>query len=310
MITTITLNPSVDIRYFVKDFAKGGIFRTAEHEKTAGGKGLNVSKTIIKLGEQVNALGFLGGENGKYIEKELELIGIENYFTEIQQNTRNCIAILSNDNSQTEILESGPEIAKREQEDFYKKYTHILKRTNIICASGSLPKNVNQAIYGELIRIAKEENKRFILDTSGEPLLLGLQAAPYLIKPNLQELEFIIGQKINTEKDFKTALIKVKEFGVNIIIVSLGKEGAFATYQDKLYKITIPQVSVLNPVGSGDCMVGGLASALDKEYDFEKILLLGTACGISNAMERETGSINLNVIKKIMKEIKIKEMSF
>ena len=105
---TITLNPSVDIRYNIDNFKTGGVFRTSDFEYTPGGKGLNVTKVITALNERVLATGFLGGNSGQFIKSKLVELNINHKFLPIRDNTRQCIAILSTDGSQTEILEPGP----------------------------------------------------------------------------------------------------------------------------------------------------------------------------------------------------------
>ena len=192
MILTITLNPSIDRRYNVKDFEKGKIFRTEDYQYTIGGKGINVSKVIKVLGQEVLATGFLGGNSGEYIIDGLNEMDIENNFVNISGQTRSCLAIISNDGSQTEILERGPLISEDEKNKFLTIYESLLDKVDIICASGSLPKGLDYNIYSDLIRIAKEKNKKFLLDTSGEALKQGIEAGPYLIKPNKEEFRTIL----------------------------------------------------------------------------------------------------------------------
>ncbi|MCG8485784.1 MAG: 1-phosphofructokinase [Clostridia bacterium] len=309
MIATITLNPSIDIKYVVDHFEKNGIFRAKEVEKTAGGKGLNVSKIIKILGEPVTALGLIGGKNGEFIEEEIEKIGIENYFTKIEGNTRNCIAILSNDNSQTEILENGPVVSQKGLSHFYEKYDEILERATIICGSGSLSQNIEDNIYKELIDKAKEKGVMFLLDTSGMPLKYGIEAAPFLIKPNKEELAFLTGRALETESDIIYAIRDLMKSRVQVIVVSLGSEGAVAAYKETLYRVKIPKIKTVNPVGSGDAMIGGFAVALNKGYNIEDMLIYGTACGISNAKQTKTGIIDTDDVKKFANQIIIEELS-
>ncbi|HLR33829.1 MAG TPA: 1-phosphofructokinase [Tissierellales bacterium] len=305
MILTVTLNPSIDRRYFVKDFHKDKVFRTNEVQYTPGGKGLNVSRVINKFKEPVIATGVLGGLSGQFIIEKLDELEIENDFVKIKANTRSCIAILSDDESQTEILEPGPKISQNELGDFYKTYEKLVDKSEIICGSGSIPQNAPVDIYKRLIEIAREKNKKFILDTSGETLREGIKASPYMIKPNEEELESIIGHSINTERELLEAIKGIQEYGVKLIIVSLGAEGSVVCYEDKTYKVEAPKIKAINPVGSGDSMVAGIAVGLSRGYDFEKMIKLATSCGTANAMEKETGKVNINNVEKLMEEVKM-----
>ncbi len=308
MILTVTLNPSIDRSYFVKDFEKDAVFRTKEVKYTPGGKGLNVSRVINTFKEPVTATGVLGGLSGQFIIEKLDELNIENEFVNIKTNTRSCIAILSDDGSQTEVLEPGPKISEDELANFYKSYEKLVDKCEIICGSGSIPQNAPVYIYKRLIEIAKEKNKKFILDTSGETLKEGIKASPYMIKPNKDELESIIGNSIDTEEELIEALKSFHKYDIELIIVSLGADGSVVCHNDEIYKVDAPKIDAINPVGSGDSMVAGIAVGLSRGYDFEKTIKLATACGTANAMEKETGKVNINNVKKLMERAKLKKI--
>lgn len=308
MILTITLNPSIDRRYIVDGFEKGEIFRTKEVQYTPGGKGINVTKVIKSFGEPVIATGFLGGRSGEYIKDELDSMDIQHNFVDINGETRSCIAILSDDKSQTEVLEGGPNISEKEMGNFYGMYSEAIRDCEIICASGSLPKGLGTDTYRKLIDIAREHDKKFILDTSGEALKLGIEGAPFLVKPNKEELEKLVGYTISNEDEIAEGAKHLLDKGINIVVVSLGSQGAMAFSGDYAYKVKVPKVNAVNPVGSGDSMVAGFAVSILRKYDFETMLRLAAACGTANAMEKETGKVNIDNVKKIMRDIKIEKM--
>lgn len=308
MILTITLNPSVDRRYVVNGFEKGKVFRAEEVQYTPGGKGINVTKVIKSLGEPVMATGFLGGRSGEYIKDELDSMDIQHNFIGINGETRSCIAILSEDKSQTEVLEDGPHIGEKGILDFYEFYEDIIDDFEIICASGSLPEGVRADTYRKLIGIAKKHDKKFILDTSGEALKLGIEGGPFLVKPNKEELENLVGYTFINEGDIIEGVKPFLDKGVNIVVTSLGSEGAMAISKDCAYKVKVPEINTINPVGSGDSMVAGFAVSILRKYDLETMLRLAAACGTANAMEAETGRIDIDNVKNLMKEIKIEKM--
>lgn len=292
----------------VEDFEKDGVYRAKEIEETAGGKGLNVARVVKCLGETVITSGFIGGKNGEIIEEKLDELQISNMFVKIKGQTRNCIAILSNDSSQTEILEAGPRISEEEKERFLMKYEEILKRSNIVCASGSIPENVSKDIYKELIYRGKKHNVKFLLDTSGEGLKKGIEALPYLIKPNKDELIELTGKDIKTDEDIILCGKELIKKGIEIVVMSLGEQGSIIFHKSNIYKVKLPNIKVINPVGSGDSMIAGFAVALERGYDIEKMIKFASASGTANAMEKETGKVSEKVVKELINKIQIEEI--
>ena len=307
MILTITLNPSVDRRYNVSKFEIGKVFRSEETQSTPGGKGINVSKVLKLLGEEPLATGFLGGRAGEYIQENLNSLNIENKFVNIDGETRSCIAIISED-TQTEVLESGPRIADVELGLFLKRYKYLLKRCKYISISGSLPKGLARDTYKRLIEIAKEEGKYVLLDTSGKALETAIEAQPFLIKPNLDELQNLLGIKIDSEKDIIKAGKELLEKGIELVVVSLGEEGSLVFNKEDVYRVQVPEIEPVNPVGSGDSMIAGFAAGLSRAYNLEKTLKLAAACGTLNAMEKETGHLDPSKVAPMMEKIRVEKL--
>lgn len=305
---TVTLNPSIDRRYNIKDFERGKVFRADDFQYTPGGKGLNVAKIIKTLGEPVVATGFLGGKSGSYIREKLNEMNIEHKFLSINGETRSCLAIISDDGNQTEILESGPLILEKDMDGFYNLYKELIEDEEIICISGSMPKDIDIDTYKNLIEIANKEGKKVLLDTSGEALKKGMEGKPYLIKPNKEELEAIVGNSISTEDDVIKGVSAIIKNGINIIAVSLGKEGCLVFNDNYMYRVTIPKVTAVNPVGSGDAMIAGFAVSLKRNYEFENMIKLAAACGTANALEKETGKVDINNINSLINHIIIEKI--
>lgn len=305
MILTITLNPAIDIRYEINNFEINNIFR-GKPAKTAGGKGLNVSRVLRLLGEEVEASGFLGGNSGDWISSKIESIGIKDAFIKTDAETRSCVAILGN-GTQTEILESGEKISNDYIEKFLEFFKANFNRFETICISGSAPQGVPEDIYKTLCEIARE--KKVILDTSGKFLLKGLEGNPYLIKPNKEELEGLLGRELLTFEELLEGAKEMKSKGCKNLLISLGKDGAiFIDESNEVYRVSIPRVDIKNPVGSGDSTIAGFAYGLSKKKTIEETLKLAMACGMSNAMMDETGNIDLNVVEELLNKIKVEKI--
>lgn len=303
MILTITLNPSVDISFQLPAFQLNETNRSSLTQKTAGGKGLNVTRVLHCLNMPVKATGFLGGTNGLFIQKELLRENIDHYFVSITGNTRNCIAVI-HDSQQTEILEEGPLISHSELNHFLKKMEEFFPQVSIIVASGSLPKGLPDTLYQELLRMSHHYKKPFLLDTSGEPLKRALEAGPMFIKPNLSEFERLIERKLETEAEIVYAL-QGFPYPVKYVMVTLGEKGAIVKNDDKIYKISIPKVMAVNPVGSGDATVAGFAAGLFQGMQDKKLFAYSTVMGLLNALETRTGYVNPAFLDRYVKEVNI-----
>ena len=305
MILVLNLNASVDKKYKMNELNKGLVMRANSVHNTPGGKGIHVANVISILKEDCIATGFLGGKTGEFIEDKLKEYNINQDFIKIQGDTRECLAIITDDLVQTEILEPGPTVTNEEQKEFLNKYKTLIKDCNIIVASGSVPKNIPKDFYKTLIEIAKNENKKFLLDTSGELLENGIKAKPSFIKPNKDEIEALTGRKIVDAKD---AIKEIKEFhkkGIELVVISLGKDGSIAGFNGKFYKVTVPKVNAVNPVGSGDSYVAGIALGLQKDFSIEDVLKYASACGTANAVEEETGFVNKEVVEELFNKITV-----
>lgn len=310
MILTITLNPSVDIAYQLDTFHLDTVNRVEKVQKTAGGKGLNVTRVLKQVGEDVVATGFIGGEIGSYVKKQLTRNDIKNSFVEIGNETRNCIAVL-HDGQQTEILEQGPTIQEHEALNFIEHLEIILNNVEVVVISGSLPKGLASNYYVEIVELCKQCDVAVVLDCSGEALkkVLESQQKPTVIKPNTEELSQLIGKNITDDiQELKSVLSGQLFQGIEWIVVSLGAKGAFAKHNDKFYRVKIPKINVVNPVGSGDSTVAGIAASLAHALPDVVLLKNANVLGMLNAQEEQTGYVNLEHSEVLYSQIEVEEV--
>lgn len=308
MILVINLNASVDKKYEIEDMQKGKVIRARHVENTPGGKGLHVANVATILNEDCIAIGFLGGKSGEFIEEGLKKYGIKQDFVKIKGETRSCLAFITDDLVQTEVLEPGPDVSEIEQQDFLDKYMDLIRQATIVVASGSVPKNVPNIFYRKLIEMANSQEKKFLLDTSGELLREGIQGKPYFIKPNKDEIEALTGRKISSIDDVIAEIKKFQNKGIKFVAVSLGKEGSIAGFEGKFYKVSVPEIRAVNPVGSGDTYVAGIAVALKRGYGIKDTLKFASACGTANAMEKETGFVREYMVNELFSKITVEEI--
>jgi len=308
MILTITANPSVDISYELEEFKIDDVNRTNEVLKDAGGKGIHVGYVLNELGANIVHSGFVGGSLGEYIKKTLEDKGQESRFIEIEEDTRNCIAIL-HEGKQTEILEKGPTISSKEEEEFLEKLDEISAGCDYINISGSLPSGLDVSFYKKIINYAKEKNKFISVDTSGKTLedVITSDKKPDLIKPNETEIEDVLKTEVSKE-NLSEILIKSPFKDIKYVIVSMGKNGAIVKANNKIYKASVPSVHAVNPVGSGDSSLAGALYAIDSGKDDLGIIKTSMTCGLLNVLNKEIAHINMDDFDKYYDQIKVEEI--
>ena len=309
MILTVTMNPSIDISYPLETLHLDTVNRVDKVSKTAGGKGLNVTRVLAEIGDPVSATGLIGGSTGQFILDHLDQeIGKE--FFEIQGETRNCIAIL-HEGQQTEILEKGPSVSEEEGQAFLDHYEALLPDVAVVAISGSLPAGLPLDYYSQLVERAKKAGKPVVLDCSGVSLEKALAAPikPTVIKPNNEELSQLLGYEVTKDLDQLKEVLQSDLFkGIEWVIVSLGADGAFAKHGDVFYKVDIPKIEVVNPVGSGDSTVAGIASALYHQEGDQALLTKANVLGMLNAQEATTGHINIHRYDDLYQQINVKEV--
>ena len=309
MILVINLNASLDKRYELVDFAKGKIIRAKSVDNTPGGKGIHVANVDTILGEETVVTGFLGGKTGEFVAGRLCDYGIAGDFVKVAGETRSCLAILTEDGAQTEILEPGPDVSREELKKFRAKYTELLGKADIVVASGSVPRGVPVDFYAELIAEAHQAGKKFLLDTSGDLLACGIAARPDFIKPNRDEMEALRGYRLSNEEDVVREIRHFLDDGIEMAAISLGREGSLVGVKDQVYRVTVPRIACKNPVGSGDSYVAGIAAGFARKLPIEDILRLGAACGTANALEAESGFVQKKIVAQLLPRISVEKLA-
>lgn len=309
MIGTITLNAAIDKRYVVNNFVSGCVNRVSQCQYTAGGKGINVSRVARLTGEKVMATGFAGGFAGEYIIQSLKQNDIIPVFVKVEGESRSCINLYNCENGQqTELLEPGELVSSKAQEELFHTVDEMLEACDVIVASGSAPKGVKTDIYGKIAQRTREKDKKFLLDTSGELLKNALDFRPYMIKPNKDEMEAFTGIRMDTMTEIIREVEKLRDKGISLVTISLGKEGALVAAEDSVYKVSVPSVKTVNTVGCGDSMMAGFAVGLSRNYSMEKTLRFAAAVSVANAMQEQTGFIRMEDVLETMPLIKIEKI--
>lgn len=307
MILTVTLNPAVDKTYTTGSLMLGQVNRMHTVHNIAGGKGINVAKILRQYGYSVMTAGFLGGYTGQFIESCMQEIQAECRFTKVAGETRSSINVLAEDGYVTEILEPGPVVSAQELEQFLEDYKAAAVQCDLIVMSGSVAKGISADIYGNLIAIGKEAGKRCILDASGEALLHGIEAAPYMMKPNQKELEYLVGHRLKDIGEVQEAAQRLRKKGIGHVLVSLGKKGLLSVSKEGALWAKSPSVKAVNTVGCGDSVVASYAISVLKGEDEHTVLKRAAAISAANAASLESGDISLELAEDLLEKIQIEK---
>ncbi|SCP99698.1 1-phosphofructokinase [Anaerobium acetethylicum] len=308
MIITVTMNTAVDKAYVIEELKKGQVMRVKKCTNTPGGKGLNVARVIKCCGEESLATGFLGGHTGACIKDMLDAQQVQNDFSYTSSETRACINILESDGTSTELLEPGEPLGQEDVAGFISKFGKIIERCNVVTISGSVPEGVEIDIYEKLIGMAKARNKKVILDTSGMLLKEGIKAGPTMIKPNRDEIEALLGIRINGRDEVIEGAKKIQKMGIDLVAVSLGGDGALVVTKDAVFHGKPPKITTINTVGSGDSMVAAFAVGFERGYDITEMLRYAVAVSAANTLTMTTGNFQMEDMERIYREVAVERL--
>ncbi|MBE5024367.1 1-phosphofructokinase family hexose kinase [Olsenella sp. DSM 107455] len=297
MIATVTLNTSIDKAYQLAcPLVDGTVMRVENCIDNAGGKGLNAARAVATCGERVVATGFAGGNNGRLLCELLDADGIEHDFVHIKSETRCCVNVLEPDGRSTEFLEPGRPVSGEEVAAVRAKVAEIAAAADVVTFNGSVPAGAGANIYRELVGAVRAAGKPAILDTSGTLLVNSLEARPTMIKPNTDEIQAILGRKPESLDEIIAAAREVHEkCGIERVVVSLGGDGAVMACAEGVFRGRAPKIEVVNPVGSGDTMVGAFAVAMARGMALEDQLAYAMSCASANCLSASTGHFDMEV---------------
>ena len=285
MIITVTLNPALDKTVEIPDFSLDAVNRITAMRTDPGGKGLNVSKVIAKLGGTSTVVGVLGGTTGRRIADAMDALGIACQFTFVDGETRTNLKVIDPArHTNTDLNEPGLTVDQETLDHMRDALVAAIRPGDIVVLSGSLPKGAPVDTYGSWTAACRTAGARVFLDADGEPLAHGLAAKPYLAKPNNHELSRLTGRALETADDLLTAARTLIADGVERVVVSMGGDGALFVSADGAYRAEGLRVPVGSTVGAGDSMVAALAYAAEQGMADADTVRLAVATSAANVM--------------------------
>lgn len=303
MIYTVTLNPSIDFIVRIDSVKIGSVNRMDSDDKFVGGKGINVSRILKRLGQDNTATGFIGGFTGRFVEEGLIAEGIKTNFVHVNQDTRINVKIKAD--QETEINGTGPVITK-EQVLALENILQQLSQDDTVVFAGSAPSNLGNQIYERLIPLVRQTGAQIVCDFEGQTLLDALDYQPLLVKPNNHELEAIFKVNLNGITDVEKYARQILAKGAQNVIISMAGDGSLLVASDATYFAKPIKGQVRNSVGAGDSMVAGFTGEFVKSANSLEALKWGVACGTATAFSDDLASIDF--IKETYEKVEVEKL--
>lgn len=309
MIYTVTLNPALDKTVEIPGMALDTVNRVTSMRTDPGGKGINVSKVIAKLGGESCAVGILGGESGRTLLAALEREGLRTHFRFVEGQTRTNLKIIDRAlHTNTDINEPGLTVSPADLDALLRDLLGMVHEGDIVVLAGSLPQGAPQDTYRVWTAACREKGARVCLDADGVLLAEGLKAAPYLIKPNEDELSRLVGHRLTDTDELIAEGRRLLKGGVTRVVISLGERGALYLRGNEVLYAEGLSVPVGSTVGAGDSVVAALAYADSLDMSDEDAVRLSTATGAANVMCSGTQPAEREAIEKLLPQVKIRRI--
>ena len=305
-IYTVTLNPALDKTVQVPNFAVDQVNRITWLRQDAGGKGINVSKVIAKLGGESTAIAVLAGQTGKWIADTLSENNIKVQTISVPGETRTNLKVVDTEGgTNTDINEPGPEITDTVLDQALADVIAETSAGDIVVLSGSLPRGAASDTYGRWTRALRDAGLKVYLDADGAALSAGLEQKPYFTKPNDHELSAMLGRELADVDAIAAAASEFVAGGINTVCVSMGGNGAVYATADEVWYAGPVKVQVGSTVGAGDSVVAALAFADAQGLSTEDALRLAMATGAANVMESGTQAAERSVMDSLIEKVQL-----
>lgn len=303
MILVVGLSSVWQRTLFFPGFVAGEVNRATRVLETASGKGVNVARVATQLGARARVLTTAGGLRGKWFQKALKADGVPATIVPVGGETRLCQTLTGAVNLHplplrkragirgsspliTEIVEETPDLTANEVKAVITAYSRALRQATMVVLSGTVPRGCGDDFYAQLARQAKRRDIPVLVDTQRAQLLQVVGEQPSLVKINRSELAAATGRT-----SIASGVRELQKLGASRVIISQGAEASLAFEGTATWQVAPPRIHVVNPIGSGDAMMAGIAVALARGKPLLAALELGIACGAANALTETSGMI-------------------
>ncbi len=311
VILTVTPNPCVDKTVFIDTLNIGTFMRSQKCTCIPGGKGTNVSRAVKALGGPTKAFVVVGGHPGAHV---VDMItnddGVECIPVWVASQTRTITTVLEESiHRQTAFFEPGSRVTEEEYDRILEIFPEALDEARVVTFSGTVSDPAIRDLYHELIPMAHERGIMTILDSHGPELARALEVKPTMVKPNVAEVSELLGCDLDSDAAKWDAVQTLHDRGIELVALSLGKDGAFVSRKGERYAVRPPEIDEVNPVGSGDALVAGFAIGLLEGMDLAEMARLGCAAGTANAMSWDIGHFTADEVTNLVSQVTVESVA-
>lgn len=309
MIVTVTMNPAIDKTVDIGKFERGDLNRIKRVEIDAGGKGINVSKTIRELGGESIAAGFVGGTSGTIIKQVLTDLGLKTDFVEVKGETRTNLKVVEETGEVTELNEPGPEVSKEQLNDLLNRLEGYANPDTLFVLAGSIPAGIPTDIYRKITEQVHQKGAKVLLDADGVLFSESLKGKPDMLKPNRSELERYYQMDYRaSEQELVSMGEKLLDQGVSMAAISLGQMGAIFLTKGKRYRCPGLRVKAHSTVGAGDALVAAMAYSWDEKLPLETCIRLCMGASAGAVTSIGTKPPNRSLVDELVERVELLEI--
>lgn len=310
MVLTVTLNPCLDKSLFVERNVPTETLRPDRVVDLAGGKGVNVARALIRLGEAACALMPLGGHVGTATAELALQEGLGPIVVPITGRTRTALTIREEGTARYwHYVEPGPAWDAAEEVAIREAYQNALARCELVALSGSLPVLAAAPLLAWMVEAGRVSGCRVALDSHGAGLRAGLAARPWLVKPNREELAELLQRPLDVDGAAWEAVRTLTTAGIAVVLLSAGAGPLFAAWEGEEWEVRAPPVEAVNALGSGDSLVAGVLAAVRRGLPPPEALRWGVACGAANAAVWDPGGVCRDHVERLLSQVEVRRVS-
>lgn len=307
-IVSLSLNPAIDLTYEINHLTHDQKSRATSTSYDPGGTGINVGRALEKLNAHSYTCCIIAGKMGEFLNSMMKQELDNSYCLKVEGETRINTTILQQSPSyQYEINATGPTITPHQLDQIVNQFLTLCGQ-GIGILTGSLPLGISENTYRNINTKLQKQGGHCIIDAPVAVMKKTLSSNPFLIKPNLHELEILTGKILNNIDQIATEARQLVQQGVTNVCVSLGEDGAILTDSDNSYYCKSPDITTHSTVGAGDSMVAGLAYGFTHKQSPEQTLKLAVACGAGTAQQPGTQLFKVKELDQLVKQISVKAL--
>ncbi len=313
--------PTVQLTMEFDRLALDQVNRSVQTMRTASGKSVNAARVAHTVAPDLGivAMGFIGGDTGQFMREDLERAGITHAFVEVWPPTRTCVTVIDRSGGRTtELVEESAPLRPEDYDKLLDLLTSLLPYRRLspgvelqipgrrlLVLSGSLPPGAPDDFYARCCAAAHQQSVMTIVDARGEALKRALAQRPAVVKPNISELAATLNRTIETEAQVLDAARELVDAGAGHVVVTRGPMPVIACGVRSAWRIILPQIKAVSPIGSGDAFAAGMAVAMACQEPFEQACILGAACGMANALKPISGFVDPADVTALRDRIRI-----